>query len=494
MYKKRILQGLALFIIFWILLPAAIVTGGSLLGGIIFNEPVKVLGKVLAAIGFTFSMIASSYLITDGGGGPMFCCPPKKLVRCGPFSMCRHPIYLGFSLYISGLSLSYSNLGSLASSLTFSALTFIYALTIEERKLKETFPEYEEYRKNTPAFFPKLPKKDDRCPPLLFNFLFFVGHIVQWFTWDIRFEKECEVPEEGFVVVSNHVTYLDFAVVVYTISRFISFPVSLFHYERHKWLYKNVGSFPISRHKPDVKAIVKMISFVKKGGRLGIFPESERSWDGRFLGFKEGFEKLLSKLPKPYVGLRIEKAHLLFPRWGKRFYPGKVFVKVKCFDDPKKLEEFLSKPSVDENDTYASYKGVENYVYMCPRCGSVESLKSSKDGITCKSCGFSLKKPSAGTLWKIRENLKERLSIPFTDHADILNPYGKVLEKNVKVTMHEDHIDIGKRRIDKDEVKAFLLEGRREVFIYDGKEMIGMKFKKSSALLWNDLYEKFWKE
>ena len=492
MYKKRIIQGLIYFIAYWIILPAALISIGVYINPGHFPEVVKIIGKIVAAFGFVFGMISASYMIIDGGGGPMYLLPPKKLVTCGTFSICRHPVYFGFIIYLLGLSLTYGYLMSFAISAVFSVLIILWAVLIEERQLSKKYPEYEEYKKKVPAFWPQKPIKDDRCPPLLFMFLFYVGYIVSWFTWHIRFEKKCKVPEQGYMVVANHVTYLDFAVVVYTLSRFISFPVSLFHYKRKEWLYKNVGSFPINRFKPDVRAIMRIISYVKKGGRLGIFPEAERSWDGRFLGFKQGFDKLIEKVPKPIIGVRIEKAHLLFPRWGKHFYPGKVNVIVDCFEDQKELEEFLSKPSVDPDDRYASYKGVENYVYRCPKCGKVGVIKSNKNGFYCKNCGFSMEKPTVGQLWEIRDKNIESLTLPFSDKADIVDEMGKVVKRNVLVIMDESGIEYDGNKLEKEKLRSFIVEGRHEIFFYDGRDAVGFRFKNSSVLLWNDLVKKFY--
>ncbi len=493
MYKKQILLGLVYFLGYWVALPVILI----LLGNEFFPHQLQSWAKLAGAImwpaGLFFSMLSAAYMITDGRGAPMSCCPPKKLVRCGIYSMCRHPVYLGYFFYITGLSLFFKSLGGLFFSLALSALTALWAVLVEERRLLKKFPEYREYKRQVPAFIPKKPEKDERCPPLFFMLLFFVGHIVSWFTWHIRFEKDDKVPEEGYLAVANHTTYLDFAVVIYTLGHFLSFPVSLFHYERHKWLYRSVGSFPIKRHEPDVRAIARLISYVRRGGRVGIFPEAERSWDGRFLGFKEGFEKLLEKVPKPIVAVRIEKAHLLFPRWAKTFKPGKVYVKVKCFDDPKQVEEFLSGEYVSSDDVYPSYKGVENYVYRCPKCGSIASIRSKKTGFYCRECGFSMERPTAGQLWQIRDENKKALQLPFTDRADLLDPYGRVLKRGIRVIMNKSALEYDGKVIKREDVKAFLVEGRHEVFFYDGKEIVGFKFKKTSALLWNDLYEKFWR-
>ncbi len=490
MYWKHIAIGAILFIFYWIVLPIAVVAIGGYMDSHMIPEWGKIAGTVLGWIGFTFGLISASYALIDGGG-VAYCCPPKKLLKCGTYSMCRHPMYFGFILYINGLALKFGNLGSLIASSAFSTLIVLFTAFYEERKLLKKFPEYEEYRKEVPAFFPRLPRMDDRCPPLLFQLLFYVGHVISWFTWNIKFEKECEIPEKGYMVVANHVTYLDFAVIVYTLSRFVSFPISYFHFERNKWLLKLVGSFPIKRHKPDTRAIIKIISYVKRNGRIGIFPESERSWDGRFIGVKEGFDKLTQKVPKPLIGIRIEKAHLLYPRWGKKFLPGKVFARVRCFENLRELEEFLEKPSVSPDDRYPSYKGVEKYIYRCPKCKEFHSISSSKGGLKCERCGFEVKKPTVGELWNIHDEVYSSLTPCYSEEGELIDPYGKSLGKRVLVTFSENAIKYGRRILKKEDVRTFITEGRGEVFFYSNDDrMVGFKFK--SALLWSDLVKKFW--
>ncbi len=490
-YWKNLAVGSVMFLIYWIALPIFVVA----LGGWIYPRPIpgwlEGFGKILAGLGFAFGMVSASYMVIDGGGGPMFCCPPKKLVTCGTFSMCRHPVYLGFMVYLLGLSLEHGRLGSILLSGVFSALIVLWSLTFEERGLRRRFPEYEDYAKEVSSFLPRLPKRSDTCPPLLFMLLFYVGHVISWFTWNIEVEKRCDPPEGGYVVLANHVTYLDFAVVVYAISRFINFPVSAFHYESNSWFYKSVGCFPISRLRPDARAIMKILSLVKKGGRVGIFPEAERSWDGRFLGFKRGFDKLLSKMPRPLVGVRIEEAHLRFPRWGRFFYPGRVKVVLDCFDDPDELERFLSKPSVPEDGTYNSYEGVENYIYACPSCGKIGSIRSFKEGFKCLECGFERIRPTVGELWKMHDSLLERVDLPYTEEAQVVSRYGKPTGERVEVTFREDGLEYLGRFIPKESFVSFIVEGRHEVFLYDGERVHGFRFEKS-ALLWNDLIKKYW--
>nr|WP_315595040.1 isoprenylcysteine carboxylmethyltransferase family protein [uncultured Cupriavidus sp.] len=80
----------------------------------------------------------------------------SELVTEGPYSMCRHPLYVCNFVGIVGL-------GALTESIAltmFLALAFglMYPAVIrsEERVLSKNFPEFADYALRTPAFFPKI--------------------------------------------------------------------------------------------------------------------------------------------------------------------------------------------------------------------------------------------------------------------------------------------------------------------------------------------------
>ena len=482
---------IVIFIIFWIFLPLGILEIGKYFVSYDVNIP-KNLGIIISICGFIFSMISSLYLVVDGGGFPIgFYNPPKKVVRCGTYSMCRHPIYFGFSIYLLGLSFVKSNLGSIIASFIFIVFVFLWAIFFEEKKLIKKFKEkYEEYRKETPAFIPRLPKKSEKCPTILFLILYVIGHLIVPFVWKIKVEKNCDIPEEKVIFVSNHVTFLDFALLIYAVKRFMNFPVSYLHYVCNEWFFKLVGTFPIKRYEVDISAIKRILKIISDGGRIGIFPEGERSWDGRFLGFKKGVEKLFERVPKPLVGVRIEKFHLIFPRWSKLFHRGEINIIVKCFENVEELEKFLKTPSVDPNDVYKDYRGVEKYIYLCPECETVGSIKATKNTVFCEKCGFYMEKPTVGKLWKIHDKIKEKIPVHITSKAEKLDDIGKKPVKEVILRFDKDRIFIDEKEIPVADIKSVLLEGRDRIFFFTKEGMQGFRLKKTSVLMWKELIEK----
>jgi protein-S-isoprenylcysteine O-methyltransferase Ste14 len=70
-----------------------------------------------------------------------------ELVERGPFRRLRHPIYVGGTLFFAGLSLVFSVYGLVLTVVL--AVFWLAKARLEERHLRERFPEYESYRERT---------------------------------------------------------------------------------------------------------------------------------------------------------------------------------------------------------------------------------------------------------------------------------------------------------------------------------------------------------
>jgi protein-S-isoprenylcysteine O-methyltransferase Ste14 len=75
------------------------------------------------------------------------------LVRTGPYARVRHPIYSGLLLAFLGTAVAIGEWrGLVAVALAFVAL--VRKSAEEERRMRETFPDYEQYRRETAALIP----------------------------------------------------------------------------------------------------------------------------------------------------------------------------------------------------------------------------------------------------------------------------------------------------------------------------------------------------
>lgn len=103
-------------------------------------------GTLLVLVGVIIRLWAGLYI----GGNKN-----SRLIRKGPYSLIRNPLYAGNLISASGVSILTQSL--LAATVIMAGLSVIYLATIrhEENKLLKIFgSEYNHYLENTPMLFP----------------------------------------------------------------------------------------------------------------------------------------------------------------------------------------------------------------------------------------------------------------------------------------------------------------------------------------------------
>lgn len=78
----------------------------------------------------------------------------RALVRKGPYSIVRHPMYLGYcALWVAWAAEARGGIGPWLWAV-LGILLFVYRAFVEEKKLRMFVQGYEEYSQKTPAFIP----------------------------------------------------------------------------------------------------------------------------------------------------------------------------------------------------------------------------------------------------------------------------------------------------------------------------------------------------
>jgi 1-acyl-sn-glycerol-3-phosphate acyltransferase len=136
--------------------------------------------------------------------------------------------------------------------------------------------------------------------------------------FSVKVEGLEHVPAKGpAIILSNHSSFLDAIMLGVFPKRYIWYMTKSSQYENNflRWFLKLAKSFPVRRYTTDVLAVRNAIRVVQQGHILGIFPEGERSWDGRMLPFKQGAMRLVLALGQPVIPVGISGAYGLMPRW-----------------------------------------------------------------------------------------------------------------------------------------------------------------------------------
>jgi protein-S-isoprenylcysteine O-methyltransferase Ste14 len=85
----------------------------------------------------------------------------RKMVSRGLYREVRHPVYLGYFVQMAGFLIAIPRLWT-GLWVLLSASLFILRARLEERKIESCFPEYRQYRENTPFLLPWKIRKNSR--------------------------------------------------------------------------------------------------------------------------------------------------------------------------------------------------------------------------------------------------------------------------------------------------------------------------------------------
>ena len=136
------------------------------------------------------------------------------------------------------------------------------------------------------------------------------------------------LPEAGgALIVANHVSYLDPVVVG------IAFRKPIFYLARKSlfkgflgWLLPRIQVLPVDRGKGDLASMKRILTLLKEGNRVLIFPEGTRSPDGQLQPAEAGIGFILAKCDVPVIPVRIFGAFECFPRGSSWPRPGRITI------------------------------------------------------------------------------------------------------------------------------------------------------------------------
>lgn len=110
------------------------------------------LGVVLLAAGLGFSVWARRHLGRNWSA-QVVVKEGHSLVRTGPYRYVRHPIYTGILLAFLGTVVTIGEWRGVLALLC-ALVSFAVKSRLEEARMRETFPEYREYERETAALVP----------------------------------------------------------------------------------------------------------------------------------------------------------------------------------------------------------------------------------------------------------------------------------------------------------------------------------------------------
>ncbi len=152
---------------------------------------------------------------------------------------------------------------------------------------------------------------------------------------NLQFRNKELIPRQGpCILIANHESYLD-PILLSTLSpRRIGFFTKSTSFANRilQPILRAYRSIPNRRYETDPIVIRQAIRRLKTGHCIGIFPEGERTWDGRLGDFKYSTIRFILSAQVPVVVVNIKGGYRILPRWSKRHLKGEMVIDVmKCF-------------------------------------------------------------------------------------------------------------------------------------------------------------------
>jgi 1-acyl-sn-glycerol-3-phosphate acyltransferase len=143
--------------------------------------------------------------------------------------------------------------------------------------------------------------------------------------------------QRPFLICPNHQSYLDPIIICSTYPRRLLpqiFHVGASEYFTNRFMMWIARTFNIAPVDPDthlLRAMRVSAGGLRAGKILNLYPEGQRSFDGRLHEFKNGAAVLATELDLPIVPVAIDGMYLVWPRNSWRIRPAKVRI---AFGEP----------------------------------------------------------------------------------------------------------------------------------------------------------------
>ncbi len=160
---------------------------------------------------------------------------------------------------------------------------------------------------------------------------YFIARGMCWVFFKLFFRMRINgrenIPAKGaFIVACNHQSWLDPVFCGISSPRRLLYMArdTLFHNPLGGAILRSVNTIPLSRDKADIGAMKLVISRLKEGHGVCLFPEGTRCEDGKIVAFKPGFGLLCRRSKAMVIPTLVDGAFECWPRHQKLFRSGRI--------------------------------------------------------------------------------------------------------------------------------------------------------------------------
>ena len=348
------------------------------------------------------------------------------------------------------------------------------------------------------------------------------------------YEKAKDLPET-YIVLSNHTTDYDPIFVAMSFPKFMHFVASE-HVARWKFLSTliNFAFAPIWRYKGSVAAstVIDVFKKVKAKKNVALFAEGARTWDGITGPILPSTGKMVKKAGCGLVTYKIVGGYFASPRWSqsntRKGYVHGAPVNIYTKEQLEKMtideineainrdlyedayERQLQEPRKYTGKDLAKY--MENLLFICPKCGKIDTIQTNGDIVTCTDCDLRFKYNEYGMLegndfktvkelahWQkaqLKKSLTEDTVYTATNGRMItVKNHEETLVAEGPITLSSSSLICGGKEVPLDEISDMSIHGRRGLVFTAQKqyyELVPATDTNALKFLW--LYEEYTKQ
>ncbi len=216
--------------------------------------------------------------------------------------------------------------------------------------------------------------------------------------------------DEPFIIMSNHLTDNDMVFLIEATKKPI-FYVCSEHLARakggSKLLLKLFNPILMFKGSIGMGTTREIISRIKDGNNICIFPEGSRTFDGRTNPIAHSTGKLVKMAGCALVTFHMEGGFFVQPRWARTWRKGPISGGIAGIYSKEQLKAMSAEEVYEAivrdiaEDAYDRQKkepkkytgerlaeGLENIFFICPKCGGIETISTEDDRFFC-SCGLN---------------------------------------------------------------------------------------------------------
>ena len=262
--------------------------------------------------------------------------------------------------------------------------------------------------------------------------------------------------------------------------------------------------------------IKQIVSRIKEGRNVVLFPEGNRSFDGRSGDISEAIGKIAKMTGATLVVYKLTGGYLTTPRWGSKIRKGHMEGVVTKVIDAKTLKEMppdVVRKEITEGLYTDAYKEqgekrirfksktpaeyLESLLFICPSCKKIGTLSSNKNRLSC-GCGYQLIMDEFGYLHG-EDGLQYSVTEMFDEQKKLLEDsvaaskenclwsdkvrmmkmsadHRAVKDEMVTLLVYRDRIMAGEESFSKEKISSIDIVQRNRLMIHIGGEAGHLEF------------------